>query len=80
MFLLCRTGQDNTHIDLHVRHHKVLDALQWLHSNNTFYANITIDHVALQALPCDAIPPELRTIEGKQDSTVEECQSSSGTT
>ena len=72
VLLLRRTGQDNTHVDLHVRRHKVLGALQWLQLNNPFYANITIDHIALQALPCDAIPPELQTIESEQNCTTEE--------
>ena len=50
----------------------MLGALQWLQLNNPFYANITIDHIALQALPCDAIPPELQTIESEQNCTTEE--------
>ena len=61
-----------THVDLHVRRHKVLGALQWLQLNNPFYANITIDHIALKALPCDAIQPELQTIESEQNCTTEE--------
>lgn len=33
---------------------------------NPFYTNITIDHVALQKLPCDAVPSELHTAEEEQ--------------
>ena len=72
VLLLRLTGQDNNNVDFHVLCHKVLGALQWLQLNNPFYANITIDHKALQALPCDAIPPELQTIESEQNCTTEE--------
>ena len=59
ILLLCRNGQDNTHTDLHVRRDRVLSALEWLQSNNPFYSNITIDHMALQRLPHDRVPTEL---------------------
>ena len=38
-------------------------ALQWLQQNNQCYKDITIDHIALQNLPEDGVPPELLTIE-----------------
>ena len=72
VLLLRRTGQDNTHIDLRVRRHKVLGALQWLQFNNPFYSNITINHIALQTLPYDAVPTELQAIEDEHGSTVED--------
>ena len=59
ILLLRRNGQDNTHTDLRVRRNRVLSALEWLQSNNPFYSNITIDHMALQRLPHDGVPTEL---------------------
>ena len=59
ILLLRRNGQDNTHTDLCVHRDRVLPALEWLQSNNPFYSNITIDHMALQRLPHDGVPTEL---------------------
>ena len=59
ILLLRRSGENNTHTDLRVRRDRVLSALEWLCINNPFYANITVDHNALQNLPNDGIPDDL---------------------
>ncbi len=41
--------------------------LQWLKVNNPCYQDITIDHVALQLLPEDGIPPELLTVDEDEE-------------
>ena len=61
ILVLRHTGEDNTHTDLRVR--RVFIALKWLQTHNPFYANITIDHVALRQLPDDGIPPELMAVD-----------------
>ncbi len=58
-----RRGADNTHTDCRVRREKVLQALQWLMLNNPCYKDITINHVALNHLPEDGIPPELLSVD-----------------
>ena len=57
-----RHGSDNTHKDCRVRRARVLGALEWLKTHNTFYADIEIDIDALQRLPSDGVPEELLTI------------------
>lgn len=49
ILLLRRSGEGNSHADLQVHHDRVLTALHWLHHNNPFYANVTIDLVAVQS-------------------------------
>jgi len=44
---------------LHVRKHRVRDALIWLRRNNPLYANITIAEERLQELMEDGIPDEI---------------------
>ena len=83
ILLLRRNGQDNTHTDLRVRRDRVLSALEWLQSNNPFYSNITIDHMALQRLPHDGVPTELLSADdidepdAPTDDTVQDCSSHS---
>ena len=63
-----RHGADNTHTDCRVHRNKILHALQWLVQNNPCYKDITIDHVAINLLPEDGIPPELLSVkENAQD-------------
>ena len=71
ILVLWRTGEDNTHTDLRVRRDSVFIALQWLQTHNPFYANITIDHVALHQLPDDGIPPELMAVDDVTQQQVE---------
>ena len=48
---------------LHVQRQKVLDALLWLKQNNKkYYGDIEISNVALQRLPEDDIPAQLKAV------------------
>ena len=66
-----RQGAENTHADFRVRRAKIMAALQWLHLNNPFYRDITIDYAALQNLPEDGIPSNLPTFEEHEANTEE---------
>ena len=44
---------DGRHKDFRVRKHKILAALQWLLSNNTYFKDVTIDQETLNELPLD---------------------------
>ena len=67
ILIVCRHGAENTHSDFRVCREQVLLALQWLQANNPCYKDITVDHDALQLLPVDGIPPELLTVEERQE-------------
>jgi hypothetical protein len=54
--------------DFRVRRLKVARALLWLKENNRYYADITIDHEALQSLPIDdSIDDKLQDIAEEAD-------------
>ena len=61
-------GSDNSFKDVTVRRQKVHDALLWLIANNPLYANVTIDLQSLNALPQNGIPPDLLTVQSKEES------------
>ena len=63
ILLVRRHGVDNTHADFRVRRERVLNALQWLQSNNRFYHDINIDFSLLQDLPADGVPSSISHIE-----------------
>ncbi len=76
ILLVCRHGAENTYRDFRVRRERILLALQWLNVNNPCYKDIMnnpcckdfmIDHVALQLLPEDGIPPELLTVDEDEE-------------
>ena len=75
ILIIRRHGGENTHADFRVRREKILFALQWLKTNNPCYKDITINHGALQLLPEDGIPPELLTVEEKENQ--EDCSTQS---
>lgn len=52
-----------------VRREQVLSVLLWLKTNNPYYKlqGITIDHHALQLLPENGIPPEVFTVDEKEE-------------
>lgn len=64
-----RHGADDTHRDFTVRRHRVLEAILRLKTNNPFFKEIEIDHNAIQSLPENGIPEELRyVIDGSEPS------------
>ena len=60
-------GAENSCKCFCVRCDKVLHALQWLKSNNKFYADIEIDMDAIASLPVNGIPDELAQLEVHDD-------------
>ena len=77
ILLLRRSGEGNTHADLRICRDRVLTALQWLHQNNPFYANITIDLDAVHQLPDDGVPPQLMAVD--DDTEYEDASNDDGT-
>ena len=65
-----RHGADNTHRDFTVRRHKVLEAVLWLKTNNPYFKCIEIDREAIQILPENGIPEELRYVVDENDVSV----------
>ena len=56
-------GRKDTFHDVNVRRQKVYNALIWLIQNNPHYADVAIDHQALNTLPDNAVPPAILTVE-----------------
>lgn len=54
VIIVQKEGATNSHKDFRVTRLVVLQALQWLIANNTYYKNITINHSVLDQLPLDA--------------------------
>ena len=65
-----RHGADNTHRDFTVRRHKVLEAVLWLKTNNPYFKCIEIDREAIQILPENGIPEELRYVVDENNVSV----------
>ena len=63
VIIVRKPGADSTHIDLTVRRHVVLRALQWLKQNNPLYRDIIIDHTYIESLPSNGVPLDLQTFE-----------------
>lgn len=56
-------GRNGTFKDVNVRRQRISDALMWLITNNPHYSDVQIDYEALNALPDDAVPYDLLTVE-----------------
>ena len=53
-----------------MRRHKVLEAVLWLKTNNPYFKCIEIDREAIQILPENGIPEELRYVVDENDVSV----------
>ena len=69
VIIVRKEGDTNSHKDFRVRRSVVLQALQWLVANNTFYKDVTINHGVLDQLPVDA---ELTSLPVSRVSSSEE--------
>ena len=58
-------GVDNSHRDLTVRRHQVLGPMLWLKTNNPYFKDAEIDREAVESLPENGIPSELRYVESE---------------
>ena len=59
--VVCR-GAAGPHKDFKVRRSRVLQALQWLMENNTYFRGISLDHAALAQLPENGELPGLSAV------------------
>ena len=59
--------RDNTFKDVSVRREKVHNALLWLVHNNSHYAELDINEIALNLLPENGIPADLMTVETESE-------------
>ena len=53
VIIVRKEGAMNSHRDFHVRKSVVLNALQWLITNNIYYRDVSINHDVLNLLPND---------------------------
>ena len=60
-----RHGMDNSHRDFTVRRHQVLEAVLWLKTNNPYFKDVEIDQEAIESLPENGIPSDLRYVESE---------------
>ena len=67
LLVIWQQGSNDTRKDWIVRRDRVLAALLWLRDNNKFYKDIEIDDIALHSLQVNGVPPELLTIEVKEE-------------
>ena len=67
-----RHGVDNTHIDVTVCRHQVLEPVLWLKTNNPYFKDVEIDREAIESLPENGIPSELRYVESELCSNANE--------
>ena len=56
---------DNSHRYFTVCRHQVLEAVSWLKTNNPYFKDVEIDQVAIESLPENGIPSELRYLESE---------------
>jgi hypothetical protein len=60
-------GKNDTFKDVTVRKQKVHEALLWLIQNNPYYFDLQVNEDALNLLPENDVPPNLRTVEIDDD-------------
>ena len=57
-----RHGVENTHQYFTVYQHRVLEAVLWLTTNNSYFKDVEIDREAINCLPENDIPNGLRFV------------------
>ena len=72
LILVTMKGKNNTFKNVLVRKAKVEQALFWLLKHNPHYRNVKIDTFALDNLPQQGIPSDLKTIDTQDNFTIDD--------
>ena len=63
ILIVRRHGVDNSHKDFTILRHQVLEASLWLKTDNPYFKDVEIDQEAIESLPENGIPSELRYVD-----------------